>query len=126
MAKDETKRVRPVIVQEDRDALAAIKGFKGESYTPANDKFTLAKLQAGQDALVAAREIEVQKQNEADEARDKTVAAEWAFHNLMLGGKDQVKAQYGDDSDEYAGMGLKKKSEHEAPKRAVSSTPTQP
>ncbi len=111
MAKNETKRVRPVIMQEDRDTLAAIKGFKNPVYTPSNPKFTLALLQKAQDDLVAAREIEVQKQDEADSARDATVAAEWAFHNLVLGARDQVTAQYTDDSDEHAAVGLTKKSE---------------
>lgn len=123
MAKDETKRIRPAILQEDRDAHSAIKGFKDPVYKPANDNFTVAKLQAAQDAVVAAREIEVQKQNEADDARDATVAAEWAFHNAILGAKDQVKAQYGADSDEYSGVGLTKKSERQAPSRAGGTPP---
>src|SRR5438067_6838918 len=96
MAKDETKRMRPVILQEDRDAFAAIKAMS--DYAPANKTYTTDKLQALQDAVVQKREIEVQKQAEADAARDETVAAEWAFHNGMLAAKDQVKAQYGDDS----------------------------
>lgn len=115
MAKDETKRIRPTILQDDRDTLAAIKGFKTPVYKASNEDFNLVKLQAAQDAVVAAREIEVQKQNDADDARDATVAAEWAFHNLILGSKDQVKAQYGDDSAEYAGVGMTKKSERHSP-----------
>ena len=79
MAKNETKRIRPIILQEDRDALSAIKGFKDPVYKAANAKYDADKLQAAQDTVVAAREIEVQKQNEADDARDATVAAEWAF-----------------------------------------------
>lgn len=128
MAKNETKRIRPVILQEDRDALSAIKGFKDPVYKAANPDYDIDKLQAAQSAVVAAREIEVQKQNEADDARDATVAAEWAFHNIILGSKDQVKAQYGDDSDEYAGLGLKKKSEYHTPTAATPpekpATPT--
>lgn len=119
MAKDETKRIRPTILQEDRDALAAIKGFKDPVpvYKPANDDFALAKLQAAQQAVIDAREIEVQKESDASAARDATVAAEWAFHNIMLGSKDQVKAQYGDDSDQYSAVGMTKKSERHSPTR---------
>ena len=51
-----------------------------------------------------------------DTARDDAAAAEWAFHNAMLGGKDQVKAQFGDDSNELQSLGLKKKSEYKSPK----------
>ena len=130
MAKDETKRVRPTILQEDRDAMAAIKGFKAPvaPYAPANDNYTLPKLQDAQNALVGLRENEVDREAEAAAARDATVKGEWTFHNLMLGAKDQVKAQYGDDSDQYAAMGLIKKSEREAPGRpagaaAPKSTP---
>lgn len=94
MAKDQTKRIRPMILQEDRDILSALKGFTDPVYKPANPLYEQAKLQAAQDA---------------------TVAAEWAFHNLILGSKDQVKAQYGDDSAEYAGIGLTKKSERQSP-----------
>lgn len=122
MAKNETKRIRPSILQEDRDALSAIKGFTTPDYEPANDDFTLAKLEAGQAAVVAAREIEVQKQGEADDARDNTVAAEWAFHNLILGGKDQVKAQYGVNSNQVQAIGLTKKSERESPQRKAQET----
>ena len=128
MAKNETKRIRPVILQEDRDALSAIKGFKDPVYKAANADYDLDKLQAAQAAVVEAREIEVQLQNDADDARDATVAAEWAYHNIILGAKDQVKAQYGDDSDEYAGIGLTKKSEHQSPgpstPAAKPATPT--
>ncbi len=122
MAKDQTKRMRPTILQEDRDALSAIKGFQTPAYTPSNDAYTLVKLQAGQQAMVEARETEVQKQGEADAARDATVAAEWAFHNLMLGGKDQVVAQFGEDSDQVQAVGLKKKSEHKSPGRPHGGT----
>ncbi len=84
------------------------------------------KLIAAQKAVVDAREIEVQKQSDADAARDLTVAAEWAFHNLVLGAKDQVKAQYGDNSDQYAGLGLTKKSERQSPSRPAAATSAPP
>ena len=68
----------------------------------------------------------MQKQNEADDARDATVAAEWAFHNIILGAKTQVKAQYGDNSDQYAGVGLTKKSEVQSPGSSTPPTPATP
>lgn len=123
MAKDETKRIRPITLQEDRDALSAIKGFNSPAYKPSNDKYTLDKLQAAQGAVVSAREIEVQKQADFDTARDVTVAAEWAFHNAILAAKDQVQAQYGDDSAEISAVGLTKKSERAAPVRTPAAPP---
>ncbi len=64
---------------------------------------------------MAAQATEAQKQNEADAARDAATAAEWAFHNVILEGKNQVKAQYGENSDQYAGLGLTKKTERKSP-----------
>ena len=47
--------------------------------------------------------------------RDTAVAAEWDYHNAILGGKRQVVAQYGDDSNETQAVGLTKSSERAAP-----------
>lgn len=113
MAKDETKRMRPSDLQADRDTLAAIKAMSG--YAPANSAYTAANLTAKLTGMVDAKDIEVQKQAEADSARDDAVAAEWAFHNAVLGAKDQVKAQYGDDSNEYQAVGRTKASERHSP-----------
>ncbi len=124
MAKDQTKRIRPGILKEDRDALSAIKGYAAPVYKPANDNYTLEKLVAIQAAMVTARELEVQAQAAADAARDAAVAKEWAFHNAMLEAKTQVKAQYGADSNEYAGLGLIKKSERESPSRTFAPPTT--
>ena len=109
MAKDETKRLRPSTIQSDRDALAAITGISG--YAPANTDFTLTKLQSAESNMDDAQETETQKLGEADAARDDATAAEWDFHNAILGAKAQVKAQFGDDSNEWQSLGLTKKSE---------------
>ena len=50
-------------------------------------------------------------------ARDAAVAAEWAFHNAVLGSKTQVDAQYGENSDQRQSLGRKKKSERARPTR---------
>jgi hypothetical protein len=50
-------------------------------------------------------------------ARDNAVTAEREFHNLMLGAKDQVTAQFGRDSNEVQALGLKKASERKPPRR---------
>lgn len=124
MAKNETVRIRPSLLQNDRDAFAALKGITG--FTPANADFTVAKIQAAQDAMVAKRDTEAQKQAELDTARDEATAAEWAFHNAMLGGKDQVKAQFGADSNELQAVGLTKKSEFASPTKKAPAAPTPP
>jgi hypothetical protein len=124
MAKNETVRIRPSHLQEDRDAFAALRSIP--SYTPANNDFTVDKIQTAQDAMVAKRDVEAQKQADFDAARDDATAAEWAFHNAVLGAKDQVKAQFGDDSNELQGLGLKKKSEYKSPSKSGPAAPKTP
>ena len=122
MAKNETVRVRPAQIQEDRDAFASLKNIT--AYAPANANFTVAKVQTAQDDLVQKREFEMQKEGEWDAARDEAVAAEWAFHNAVLGAKDQVKAQFGADSNELQSLGLTKKSERKSPSSSKTPAPT--
>jgi hypothetical protein len=50
---------------------------------------------------------------------------QWEFHDAILGVKNQVKAQYGADSDEVAALGLKKKSERRPPTRATKASVAQ-
>ena len=56
------------------------------------------------------------------------MAAQWAFHNDIIGGKQQVIGKFGDDSDEAQAVGLTKKSERAKPKRKKTegNTPTKP
>ena len=85
MAKDETRRLQPSQLQSDRDTLAAIASIAG--YTPANADYAVARLQAAGINMDTAQKIEMQKFGEADAARDDAAAAEWAFHNVILGAK---------------------------------------
>jgi hypothetical protein len=53
------------------------------------------------------------------------VAGEWEFHNLMLGVKDQVIAQFGKDSTQVQAVGLKRKSEYSRPQRRAKQEDAQ-
>jgi len=117
MAKDETVPVGGDSLKADADALAAL--GKISDYTPANADFALTKLTAASDALKTAADAFAQAEAGWQTARDANVTAQWAFHNAMLGAKQQVLAQYGDDSDEAQAVGLKKKSERAKPTRAA-------
>jgi hypothetical protein len=119
MAKNKNKRLRPAILQEDLDAYAALKAIA--NYNPSNPAYSLENVEASHDAKVDKQTNEVQKQAAADAARDGAVAGEWNFHDDMLGAKLQVKAQFGEDSDEYASMGMKKKSEYKSGGRKASN-----
>jgi hypothetical protein len=76
------------------------------------------------DAAEAAEQAQAEAdeaQAEAQAARDSAVAKEWEFHNLMLGVKEQVIAQFGKDSAGVEALGLKRKSDYEPPKRKPSA-----
>ena len=73
--------------------------------------------------MTTAQATEVQKEGEADAARDAANTSEWAFHNKVLEAKKQVAAQYGSDSDQLQAIGLKKKSEYKKPAKKKQPTP---
>ncbi|MEA2175627.1 MAG: hypothetical protein QOD00_3219 [Blastocatellia bacterium] len=115
MAKDETKRLPARDLNDDEEIYAAVKAMA--DYAPANAAYTQAKLDAGRDALEAAHHALVQADAAAKAARDALVARQWEFHNLVLGTKDQIMAQYGPNSDQVQAVKLKKKSEYKSPTR---------
>jgi hypothetical protein len=115
MAKNQTKPVSAKRLKVDTDALAAIKKMTGYQPTDPNSPVTLTKLTAASTALDDASDAHAQAVADKKSARDGHVAAQWAFHNLMLGARQQVVAQYGDDSEQVAAVGLKKKSERAKP-----------
>jgi hypothetical protein len=121
MAKNETVRIRPSHLQQDRDAFGALKGIA--DYKPAKPDYSVASIMTLQTAMVDKRDIEAQKQGELDAARDDSTAAEWAFHNAVLGAKEQVVAQFGADSNELQALGYKKKSEYKSPSRTAPAMP---
>lgn len=122
MAKDQTKRIKPSVLQEDKDSVAAIATL-APAYTPANAAFALATLQTALTTMTTAQNTEVQKQADADAARDDACAKEWAFHNAVLEARKQVIAQYGSDSEQVQSVGLKRKSEYKKPVRKPKPAP---
>lgn len=123
MAFDQNKRLKPAVLKADVDALAAIKGLV-PPYAPADIKYVAADLTAKQTAMTTAQGVEKVKDGEFKGARDSANAAKWAFHNIILGAKDQVVAQYGEDSDQVQAVGLKKKSERKRPGPRTPKPPT--
>ena len=64
MAKNETVRIRPIILQEDRDAFSALKNVGG--YSPSNASYAVSGITTAQTTLLDKREIEAQKQAVTD------------------------------------------------------------
>lgn len=113
MSKNQNNRLRPVQLQADQDALIALRSIEG--YAPANPAYALQAVQDKLSNMTGIQEDEVNAQNALASARDAAAAAEWDFHNFILGVKEQVIAQFGKDSDQVQSLGLKKKSEYKAP-----------
>ena len=120
MAKDESKRLNQATLEADKNAFAALQTVTG--YAPVNPMFALSAISAAQAALAAAQAAESQAAAALASARDDAVAREWAFHNLMLGAKDQVVAQFGRDSNEVQAVGRKKASEFKPRARRARQT----
>ncbi|MFZ1700643.1 MAG: hypothetical protein WBO10_00770 [Pyrinomonadaceae bacterium] len=119
MAEQNTRPLSSKQLNDDLDAFAALKDISG--YTPANAAFALANGSSAKTAMDAAQEKSAQDAATAAASRDDEVASQWAFHDFVLGAKNQVKAQFGDSSNEIQAMGLKKKSEYKSPSK---KTPT--
>jgi hypothetical protein len=110
MARDETKRINPSIIESDKESFAGLKTIAG--YTPVNQAYTVQAISAAETAMLAAQQAETQAEAALATARDNAVAAEWSYHNLTLGSKDQVVAQFGPNSNEVQAVKLKKTSEY--------------
>lgn len=116
MARNPNIRIQAQVLQADEDALVALKAIA--DYKPANPAYSVEALTLKHEAMRAAEEAELHAQNALSAARDAAVAAQWEYHDAVLGIKDQVIAQYGPNSDQVASLGLKKKSERRAPVRS--------
>ncbi|MBS1797283.1 MAG: hypothetical protein JSS81_25885 [Acidobacteria bacterium] len=102
-------------LRDDLESFAAMQGISG--YSPANSAFdahTGAELKA---RMEASQTREVQEKAGWKASRDRKVSDEWEFHDFVRNMRTQIKAQFGENSDELAAVGLKKKAEYLYPKR---------
>lgn len=119
MADKKTRQLSQDELQEDLDSFAGLEGVAG--YHPSNADFSLANGATLKATMQTSETEEIQKYNEWQAARDKKVLDQWNFHDFVRNARIQVKAQFGESSDELAAVGLKKKSEYKSPK---PKTPT--
>ncbi len=119
MLPTQTRRMKPDVLKADQAAQVTLASMA--DYKPANAAFSLANVAGALTAMQAAQQAELRAQAALDAARDAAAAAEWRFHEVMLGAKDQVIAQYGVNSDQVQALGLKKKSERKRPVQAAKS-----
>lgn len=122
MAKNETRRLKPAQIQLDIETYEALLALA--NYAPANPQYKTENVTAGRTSMGTSQQEETQAVAAAAGKRDDAVANEWNFHNLILGVKDQVVAQYGLDSNEAQAIGLKKKSEYKTRSKSSKKAPT--
>ncbi len=113
--KTEVRRIASSQLEGDRYAYQAVQAIA--EYKPVKKGLSINDLSKLFQELEDSRKFEVQKEGEFKAARDNAVKAEHAFHNAILEMKNQVRAQFGDDSNGLQNLGLKKKSEYKSPKR---------
>jgi hypothetical protein len=113
------RRLKPSLLQMDKDCFAALQRVSG--YAPVNVRYNLKDLQAIHRELTGLQQAEAKAVAAATAARKKAAAKEREFHDLILGAKDQVVAQFGRDSDEAQAVGLKKKSEYKPRARKAAT-----
>lgn len=112
---NQSRRMAPAQIAEDEEAFAALKAIAG--YAPANPAYALAGIEQAYQELQAARTAEVQADAAAKAASDNVVEKQTNFHNLIIGSKDQVTAQFGRNSNQAQSVGRKKPSEYKSPQR---------
>jgi len=119
MAKNQGKRLPSGKLEADAAGFNALQTIR--DYHPVNSTYSLDAVTAAYVALRDSRKVESEAAAAAAAARDNAVAQEWLFHNLMLGVKEQIIAQFGKDSHEVQALGLKRKSDYKPPRRRSAS-----
>ena len=107
------KRISSTTLEVDRAALFALQDVS--DYAPRNDSHSTLSLQSIESRLLQAEQIEARARRTYELTRDEAIAAGRAFHSAMLGVKNEVLVQYGEDSYVVETVGLKKKSNYRRP-----------
>lgn len=123
MAKNQNRRLKPSVIAEDEAAFNALKKIAG--YAPANTAYSIENLSQAFDEKRAAQADEDQEAAALATKRDIATDKEWTAHNLMLGSKDSVRAQFGKDSTQVQELGLKRVSEYKTRRPKSKPSPSQ-
>ena len=115
MSKTTTRRLPADVLQADLDCITALKMNQG--YAPTNPADSLEAITEIQTRVAGAEDHEFHLANGYAAARDDTTALQHLRHERVKSIKNQIRAQFGDDSNEVASIGLKKSSERKPPKR---------
>jgi len=113
-----TSRVPAATLQADRDTVTALEALA--DYAPRNPTNNIANIGTARARNEAARVRVIRAKAELAAALDEERDSGIAFHNIVTEAKDEVKVQYGPNSDQYASLGRKKISERKRPVRRAS------
>ena len=104
------RRITAKELQEDIDAFYALKLLT--DYKPHDPNATVDAITPIVDRIRAKQEAIIAHQVALDAMRDDLNDDSLELHGRMGVSKNEVRAQYGDNSNQIASLGLKKKSEH--------------
>lgn len=99
---------------EDLETYASLKAI---TYTSSNPEFSIESITASHTKMGASQTTEAQKYDEYEAAKDISADDEQDFHERLLGAKTQIKAQFGENSNEFQSLGMKKKEEYNLGRR---------
>ena len=105
------KKLSQAVLKDDDVKVSGIKRL-GARYTPARAEFSAANVVAADTEVEDATQAERDAEAALAAARDRSRVAEHKRHDLLVGATEQVAALFGKNSDEYQGLGLKKKAEY--------------
>ncbi len=106
----ESKPLNPAKLEQTKKGLASLSSLK--DYAPQRKEYGQDQLSIINNSLTEAYTAENNAKDAYDKARDAHVAAQWAAWNFYQGAGESVIGQYGANSDAYASLGYKKKSEY--------------
>jgi hypothetical protein len=117
MATYKNRRIKSQRLKEDNFSLIGLQSI--ENYHPQQPEFSLSNLQESHDTAQQLSAKLVVAEAYLNALRDEVMNAEWRFHELMLGCKKSVRAQFGSESNEIQLVGLKKKSRYKSRTKRV-------
>jgi hypothetical protein len=115
MAHDHSKPLKPSIIIADRESVAAVQDIA--DYAPANSSYSTQSLLAAQTEMDAKAVLAAQAEAAYKTARDEATAAAHRFHNMAVGMRDSIGAQFGKDSNQFQSVGRKKTTDYRKPTR---------
>ncbi len=124
MTASTRRRITAKELQDDIDAFYALKLLT--DYKPHDPNATVEAIAPIVDKIRAKQEAIIAHQVALDAMRDDLNDSSLELHGRMGVSKNEVRAQYGDNSNQIASLGLKKKSEHKPrrPKKVKAKTET--